>query len=233
MNSPVSAATLPRYSIANTYADPRAAAFRYRARRFELLKPLIESVIARQGHCRIADIGGTEYYWNIFGDYVAERPLTITLVNLDPGAITSPKIKSVVADAADLSEFADNTFDVVHSNSVIEHVGNWDRMARMAYHVRRLAPAYFVQTPNFWFPYEPHFRFPAFHWLPEQARAQLLMRLNLGFGGRRETYDAAMRGVQSAYLLSEKQVRVLFPDAEIAKERALGLTKSFMAIRTR
>ncbi len=144
----------------------------------------------------------------------------------------SAKFKSLAADATDLSGFADNSFDIVHSNSVIEHVGNWDRMCRMAGHVRRLAPVYFLQTPSFWFPYEPHFRFPGFHWLPEQARAHLLMRFNLGFGGKRATYDAAMRGVQSAYLLSERQMRVLFPDAEIMKERAFGLTKSFMAVRT-
>ena len=104
-------------------------------------------------------------------------------------------------------------------------------MTRMAHNVRRLAPIYFVQTPNFWFPYEPHFRFPCFHWLPEQVRAELLLRLNLGFGGRRKTYDAAMRGVQSAALLSSRQLRELFPDAELVKERAFGLSKSFMAIR--
>ena len=231
MTPTATAEPLPRYSIANTYGDPQAASFRYRARRFAHLRPLIESVIARNGRCRIADIGGTEYYWNIFGSYVEERPVEITLMNLEAPGVRSRKFQSIVADATDLSAFDDHAFDLVHSNSVIEHVGSWDRMSRMAHHVRRLAPVYFVQTPNFWFPYEPHFRFPCFHWLPEQARAELLLRLNLGFGGRRPNYDAAMRGVQSAALLSKRQMRELFPDAQFVNERALGLTKSFMAIR--
>lgn len=221
----------PRYSIANTYCDPRAASFRFRARRFEHLRPLIERVIARKGACRIADIGGTEYYWNIFGAFVAENPISIDLINLDIAPVASSQFKSIAADATDLIDVPDFSYDIVHSNSVIEHVGNWDRMSRMALNVRRLAPTYFVQTPNFWFPYEPHFRFPVFHWLPEQVRADFLMRFNLGFGGRRANYDAAMRGVQSAALLSERQLQSLFPDSTVMREKAFGLTKSFMCVR--
>ncbi len=225
------AEALPRYSIAESYGNPSAAPYRFRARRFQHLKPLIDAVITEKGHCRIADIGGTEYYWDIFGSYVTDNPVEITLLNIDAPQVRSSKFISTKADATDLSSFADNAFDIVHSNSVIEHVGSWDRMSRMAHHVRRLAPVYFVQTPSFWFPYEPHFRFPFFHWLPEQARAELLMRFNLGFGGKRETYDAAMRGVQSTYILGNKQFKTLFPDAEIVREHAFGFTKSLMAVR--
>jgi hypothetical protein len=101
----------------------------------------------------------------------------------------------------------------------------------MAREVRRLAPAYYVQTPNFWFPYEPHFRFPFFQFFPEQVRYRLLMRFNLGFGGRRDTLDAAMRGVQSVDLLDFRQMRELFPDARLAREYFGPWTKSIMAIR--
>jgi hypothetical protein len=57
------------------------------------------------------------------------------------------------------------------------------------------------------------------------------MRFNLGFGGKRETYDAAIRGVQSTYILGNRQFRELFPDAEIVREKAYGFTKSLMAVR--
>ncbi len=223
--------TAPRYTIANTYGNPKAAAFRFRARRFERLKPMIERIIAEKGHCRILDIGGTEYYWTIFGDFVAENPVEIDLLNLKAPEVSAPKLSSIAGDATRLEGIADNAYDLVHSNSVIEHVGSWNQMLAMADNVRRLAPAYFVQTPNFWFPYEPHFRAQFFHWLPEPVRCALLMRFNLGFGGKRPTVTSAMRGLQSANLLSRTQLAALFPDATLVPERVMGLTKSYMAIR--
>lgn len=226
-----SASSAPAHTISKAYGDPRALSFRFRAARFAHLKPVIERIIVAKGRARIIDIGGTDYYWRIFGDFLADAPVAIDLVNLQHAPTSSPKLRSIVGDATRLSEFADGSYDLVHSNSVIEHVGNWDDMKRMAGHVRRLAPAYFVQTPNFWFPIEPHFRTPFFHWLPEPLQYRLLMTFNLGFGGRRDTLDAAMRGVQSVSMLDRPQMAALFPDARIEREGVLGLTKSLMAIR--
>lgn len=222
----------PRHTVASAYGNAQSAAFRFRRNRFAHVRPLIEAAIARKGYCRIADIGGTAYYWDIARDFLADAPVEIDLYNLEAAPTDHPKIRSFKGDATRLDHIVDGAYDVVHANSVIEHVGNWDAMARMAGHVRRIAPAYYVQTPNFWFPYEPHFRAPFFHWLPEPVRARLLMRFNLGFGGRRSSFDAAMRGVQSAVLLDRRQMTALFPDAEIRRERVAGMTKSLMAVRT-
>jgi hypothetical protein len=123
--------------------------------------------------------------------------------------------------------------DLVHSNSVIEHVGIWDNMLRVAANVRRLAPAYFVQTPYFWFPIEPHFRVPLFHWLPESLRYRLILACSLGYHRKASSVSDAVRSVQSAVLLDCRQYATLFPDAEIRCERFCGLTKSLMAIRSR
>ena len=43
--------------------------------------------------------------------------------------------------------------------------------------------------------------------------------------------DAAMAQVESARLLGARQMRFLFPDAELVFERFLGLRKSMMAVR--
>lgn len=224
-------AKMPRHSVANTYFNDRSLAFQARQRRFRHVRQMIEEIISRKGRCRIADIGGTEYYWRISKGYIEQAPVNITLINIEPVQTEGDRFESVVGDATDLSHIDDNAFDLVHSNSVVEHVGNWDRMTKMADNVRRLAPNYFVQTPNFWFPYEPHFRTPLFQYLPEQLRAKLLMTFNLGFGGRRNSLDAAMRAVQSACLLDAAQMRTLFPDAELHRERVALMTKSLMMIR--
>lgn len=224
-------ADFANHTVEKTYVEKKSLPYQFREKRFQHIKPLIERVIREKGSCRIADIGGTAYYWKIAEEFVASNPVEIHLFNLAHVDVPTPKFKSLIGNACAMDDHADMSFDVVHSNSVIEHVGNWDAMTRMAANVRRLAPAYYVQTPNFWFPFEPHFRAPFFHWLPEQVRADLLLRFNLGFGGKRVDLDAAMRGVQSAALISARQMAYLFPDARIERERVAGLSKSLMAIR--
>ncbi len=221
-----------RHTVERTYLNRKSLSFRARQRRFRYIQPLIEQVLEKKDVCHIADIGGTEYYWEICRDFIEATPVKIHLINLDPTPTTNCKFETHQASACDLSQFEDNAFDLVHSNSVIEHVGGWANACKMAMHVRRIAPTYYVQTPNFWFPYEPHFRFPFFQFLPEQVRYRMLMQFNLGFGGRRKTIDAAMRGVQSVDLLDMAQMRELFPDAQFARERIGPLTKSIIAMRT-
>lgn len=230
--SPVSGQVAPAHTVDQVYGNSHSLAYRARRRRFGILMPLIERIIARKGSCRIADIGGTEYYWDIIGDFVARKDVEIHLLNIEPQSPQNrDKFIGHGLDAAHLDRFAEGSFDLVHSNSVIEHVGRWDDMKEMAHHMRRLAPSYYVQTPSFWFFLEPHFRFPFFHFLPEQIRFRLLMHFNLGFGGKRTSVDAAMEATQSACLLDKTQMQTLFPDAKIRRERFMGFTKSYMAIR--
>ena len=104
-------------------------------------------------------------------------------------------------------------------------------MEAFAAETRRLAPAYYAQTPYFWFPVEPHFSAPFFHWRSEQARARALLRRRHGWVDRARDVGEAMRAVQHARLLDRAQMGFLFPDAEIHEERVLGLTKSLIGIR--
>ncbi len=214
------------------YSDARSLPYRFRKRRFVHVRRLIQDIIAEKGFCRIVDLGGRATYWKLGDDLFAGGDVEVHLVNpaterVPPGG----RFVSITADATDLDSFADMSYDLVHSNSVIEHVGDWRRMERMAQNVRRLAPRYFVQTPYLWFPVEPHFRAVGVQWLPEQWRMRLLMHRQLGFVGRQENVGAAMREIQSRYLLDWCQFSALFPDAELVPERFLGLTKSMLAIR--
>jgi len=214
------------------YSNKNSLPYKFRKKRSVYIQNIIDKIIKEKRICKILDIGGTEIYWDIFGSYIKERNIAVDIVNLEPAP--SPKgsqFSVLVGDATDLRDIDDNAYDFVHSNSVIEHVGGWHAMKRMAANIKRLAPRYYVQTPNFWFPYEPHFRFPAYHWLPEQIRCRLLLYKTLGFRGKQDSVDGAMEQVQSVQLLDKRQFSFLFDDAEIIREKFLFFTKSLIAVR--
>lgn len=214
--------------------DPNSLVSRFRRARSRRVVELIQAIHAQTGAVRIIDLGGEAAYWRLFDrDLLADCGVHVTLVN--PGGVDDvwdARLFTVVdGDACALPQYADNTFDLVHSNSVIEHVGDWVRMEAFAAECRRLASRYYVQTPYFWFPVEPHFSAPFFHWKSEQSRARALMRRRHGFAERAPDVGAAMRDVQHARLLDKTQFRWLYPDARHHDEVVVGLTKSLIAVR--
>jgi hypothetical protein len=217
--------------VSDPYQNTESLEFRIRQKRYRQVRILIDKIVSKLGHCRILDIGGTEAYWSIASAHIDNPRIQVDLLNLEPQRTTKPNFRCIVGNACDLSELDDMSYDFVHSNSVVEHVGTWCNMLRFAQNVRRLAPTYFVQTPYFWFPIEPHFRVPIFHWLPEALRYRLILARPLGFMRKASSVSDAVQLVQSAVLLDCRQFAVLFPDAEIKHERFFGLTKSLMAAR--
>jgi hypothetical protein len=95
----------------------------------------------------------------------------------------------------------------------------------------RVAPSYVVQTPNYWFPYEPHFRLPFIQYLPKALQAELALKLQLNAEGKLESRFEARDFINHNSMLSFGEMRKLFPDCEIQRERFLGLTKSLLAIK--
>jgi len=210
---------------------PDSANNTFRARRFRLLKTAIEKVVSQKGECRILDIGGTSSYWETFGGTLEWDRVKVYLLNLTASTTSHPRLEVLIGDARKVSDFVDNSFDIVFSNSVIEHVGRWTDMVLMAREVRRLAPVYFVQTPYFWFPIEPHAVFPFLHWMPESWRYRIVMKRACGDWGKQSNVGAATERIQGASLLDKQQMQYLFPDAMILSESLLGLTKSLTAVR--
>jgi hypothetical protein len=225
---PRPAATTAAGSIVRTLADNSRAdslASRMRRKRFELFLSLLQSV---EGPVEILDIGGTQQFWDIM---LGSQPpgMRITLLNVAHQPVSSSAFVSAVGDARKLDRIRDGAFDVVFSNSVIEHVGAYTDQKRMAEEVRRVGKRYFVQTPNRRFPIEPHFLFPYFQYLPVPARAWMLSSFNVGWYRRIPDKAAARREVESIQLLTRSRFAELFPDATIYEEKFLGLAKSFVA----
>jgi len=194
-----------------------------RRRRFVLFRSLLDRL---PRPVRLLDVGGTQFFWEMMG-FRGDDGLEITMLNLMP-SWTRPGFHSVVGDARDMRQFADQEFDIVFSNSVIEHVGEPEAQRRMASEIKRVGKCYFVQTPNRNFPLEPHFFFPGFQFLPLSTRIWLLRHFDLGWYKKIPDYNAARYEVETIRLLSRREVARLFPEGMLHEERFAGLTVSFV-----
>lgn len=135
--------------------DENSLAVQFRRKRFAFFLSLLSQL---NRPVSILDVGGAESYWKTMGiDHHAQ--VFVTLLNLTEENVSLPNVKSIVGDARAL-HFGDRSFDVVFSNSVIEHVGSFQDQLQMAGEVQRVGIRYFIQTPNKSFPLEPHFLFP-------------------------------------------------------------------------
>jgi SAM-dependent methyltransferase len=121
----------------------------------------------------------------------------------------------VRADAAAGLPFADGEFDLVYCSSVIEHVPT-ARRAAFAAEVRRVGRGWFVQTPAFSFPVEPHALLPFAHWLPVALRRHYWP---LGAAGEWEDIS----------LLRRAEMEALFGPAKA--ERVGPLVKSWVCVK--
>ena len=178
---------------------------------------------------RVLDIGGTPDNWRLLS-----TPPRLVLLNTPRAAADLEGAPVWIAGDGRALPFRDAAFDVVFSNSVIEHVGDAASQRQFAREVARVGRAYWVETPNRWFPVEQHLLTPLVHWLPRSWQRALVPRFNWWrmlvpvSPDRRDFYiDHYLRDVR---LLNAGQVRALFPGARILRERVLGITKSLVAV---
>lgn len=216
------------------YDSEKSYAFRLRKKRAQRIKILINNAYRLHHRVNILDVGGTKVYWKLLSKkFLLDRNVHITVLNL-PTAEPLPEndelFTFINGDGCDLSPFANKSFHIAHSNSVIEHVGSMKNMKRFANAIQGVAHAYYVQTPNYWFPLEPHFMTPFFHWFPKSVRAQLIMQFKLGWYPKAKSLAEANGMVESCNLLAKKELKKLFPEAIIYTEKIGLLSKSFILI---
>ena len=166
---------------------------------------------------------------------VVQRIDTINIHEVPWSSADAPDhhIVSLVGDGCALPMKA-KSYDIAFSNSVIEHVGSWERQQQFASEIRRVGNAVWLQTPAYECPIEPHYMAPFVHYLPPSLQKRILRRGTLWGWLQRPSRDLVNEWVDITRLLSKREMRQLFPDCEIVTEYMLGfIPKSHIAVRRR
>lgn len=220
----MSLASNVRYRLVEAPGSP---AVRARSKRWELIAKIFPDIAERT----VVDLGGTVSSWLS----APIRPRQVTVVNLfEPGESDEDWLVPVTGDACDaVAELnragSADTFDIVYSNAVLEHVGGHGSRARFADAVHALAPRHWVQTPYRYFPLEPHWLFPGMQFLPVSARAHVARHWPLAHTQSPDMEDARS-SVMWTELIGLTEMKAYFPRSRIVHERVGGLTKSLIAI---
>lgn len=174
---------------------------------------------------KILDVGGYQHFWE--GSNLEKN---VTILNIELPQQLPPPFTWVQGDACAMTMFQDQQFDIVFSNSVIEHVGDMARQQLFAQEVQRVAKKYWVQTPYKHFPIEPHFVFPFYQYLPRQSRNFIAKVWPFSFAKMLNLDPIAE--AEHIWLLGKRDLRTLFRNAELYHENFMGLTKSLIVYRT-
>jgi hypothetical protein len=207
--------------------NPDSLGAKFRNQRQKDFEDLFFLNFSKNDPIRILDVGGASYFWD--NSSLPSLPnIEIVLLNLRKEETKHPKIRSVVGDATNMSDFEENSFDLVFSNSVIEHLYTWENQVRMANEIMRVGRNHFIQTPNRTFPVEAHYAIPFAQYLPHNLLYFFLTKTKLS---RLQKWDPkdAQQYLNEIRLLDQKEMRQLFPDSKMYLEKFMGMIKSISA----
>lgn len=181
----------------------------------------------------VLDVGGRPFMWDLLKEYYGVAPKQLVLLNM-PSETMLPESENYtvkIADGCDLP-YADKSFDLVFSNSVIEHVGQKEEMTRFSKECDRVGRYIYIQTPNRWFPVDAHLGVALIHWLPRPLYKKLSflsLRYPFTINNPAEKRNFELE-FDTTELLTLNQLQQLFPQKRIVFEKFLFLIKSFVVV---
>ena len=207
--------------------NPESLGAKFRNQRKKDFEELFFQNFSKDQPIRILDVGGAAYFWDN-SSLPALPNVEIVLLNLQEEIISNPKFKSVVGDATNMPEFTDNSFDLVFSNSVIEHLYTWENQQKMAKEIMRVGKKHFIQTPNRKFPIEAHYAIPFAQYYPQKLLYFLLTKTKVS---RLQIWDPihAQQYLDEIRLLDQSEMQKLFPGSKMYQEKFMGMIKSICA----
>lgn len=198
----------------------------WRRKRFALFV----RILSPHADQRLLDVGGDPTSWTIHPVMLGGID-TLNIYHADWQLKPEYHIRTLVGDGCAL-KFPDKNYDIAFSNSVIEHVGSWERQQAFAREIRRVGKAIRVQTPACECPIEPHYLGLFVHWLPKGVQRIMVRWLTLYGWLQKPSASEIQEMVETTRLLTRREMRELFPDCEIYTERLLGfIPKSYIAFR--
>ena len=207
--------------------------------RYVLLWYVIQHLIEvknRREKINILDVGGTPVFWRKFNELslskfnypmLDNRNLNISILNLTKFSSEErmgDNVDLITGDGLNIP-FRDGVFDLVVCHSVIEHVGNFRNQKKLAHEIVRVSKCFFVQTPSYYIPLEPHFLIPYFQILPRKIKVRIVMKTR-----KIEDYAAAEKVVDSIRLLKKPELLKMFPNSIILTEKLFFFPMSYILI---
>lgn len=176
----------------------------------------------------ILDVGGTPFNWRLVKGIEKVTLLNLTIPeNVDSD---SRRYSFVEGDGTDL-KYPDSSFDILFSNSVIEHLSTHENQKKFAAEAGRVGKSLWVQTPAKEFFVEPHFITPFIHYFPKSWQKRLVRNCSVWGLLTRPSQKQIDNIISELRLLSYTEMRELFPECKIIREKFLFFTKSYIAVR--
>jgi hypothetical protein len=192
---------------------------------------------------KILDLGGDD--GRRMAILFPDKRKDIYIADISHRALETAKSKygfeTILLDESGEIPFRDNYFDITFCNSVIEHVTvdknemfadisetefivkSMLRQKKFADEIKRVSKKYFVQTPNKHFIIESHTWFPSFFiYFPRWFQIKTILFLNK-FWIKKASPDFN--------LLTVNDMKLLFPEANLIKEKSFFMTKSMIVIK--
>ena len=131
---------------------------------YNVLKPV--------SHDRVLDVGITNSMYHKFENYfLTQYPHKEMITGLGVGDLSNAQklfSQSKIISYDWLPDrkfpFDDKQFNVLHSNAVIEHVGDYEDQKAFLKEMVRVSSKGMATTPNKYFPIETHYKLPLIHW---------------------------------------------------------------------
>jgi len=164
--------------------------------------------------CTLIDFSKSSSLLDIGGPTIGSKEIykqfnRIVILNLDSYYLHGKikQIEMLQADACNLP-FRDDSFDYILSNATLEHIPK-QKWFNVSHEIFRVAIRnFFIITPNYYFPLEPHSMIPLFQFLPRFIKHFFLFRLNMKFG-------YVSKHFYKIYLPEKRQLENIFKSANI------------------